>query len=209
MRIDVFHDTACPWCRVGKQHLKMALEKWDGEPVEVYYHTFFLNADIPKEGYDFKEYMFAKGGGRVPLEQWFDAPRQMGERVGVKFNFETITRAPNTLLSHRLIALTPESKKEAMIDALYAAYFEHGQDIGDLEMLVKIAGDVGLDMEDIRTRLQSDEGEREVLAEAQEAHRLGINGVPFFVVNNLYAFSGAQPPEVFLQAMKQSVIPVR
>jgi predicted DsbA family dithiol-disulfide isomerase len=209
MRIDVFHDTACPWCRVGKAHMKMALEKWEGEPVEVYYHTFFLNADIPTEGYDFKEYMFAKGGGRVPLEQWFDAPRQMGERVGVKFNFESITRAPNTLLSHRLIALTPEDKKEAMIDVLYAAYFEHGQDIGDLETLAKIAGEVGLDAEDIYTRLQSDEGEREVLAEAQEAHRLGINGVPFFVVNNLYAFSGAQPPEVFLQAMKQSVIPVR
>lgn len=208
MRIDVFHDTACPWCRIGKQHLKMALAKWDGEPVEVYYHTFFLNADIPTEGYDFKQYMFAKGGGRVPLEQWFDAPHRMGKAVGVTFNFESITRAPSTLLSHRLIALTPEDQKETMIDALYAAYFEHGQDIGDLETLVTVAAEVGLNADDIRKRLKSNEAEHEVLAQAAEAHRLGINGVPFFVVNNLYAFSGAQPPEVFLQAMKQSVIPV-
>lgn len=206
MRIDVFHDTACPWCRIGKQHLKLALAKWDGEPVEVYYHTFFLNADIPTEGYDFQSYMFAKGGGKMPLEGWFDAPRQMGAAVGVTFNFDKITRAPNTLLSHRLIALTPDEQQEAMIDALYAAYFEHGRDIGDLEVLVAIAVEQGLDAAVIRQKLVGDEAEAEILAEAREAHRLGINGVPFFVVNNLYGLSGAQPPEVLLQAIEQATL---
>ncbi|MDX1993424.1 MAG: DsbA family oxidoreductase [bacterium] len=204
MRIDVFHDTACPWCRVGKANLKRALAQWDGDPVTVEYHTFFLNADIPAEGYDFRAYMTAKGGGQVPLEQWFAAPREAGRRAGITFNFETITRAPNTLLSHRLIALTPEPHREAMIDALYAAYFEHGRDIGDLDVLVETAVAVGLEGEDIRQQLLSDAKEAEVLGEAEQAHRLGITGVPFFVFNNTYAFSGAQPPEIFLRAMRQA-----
>jgi predicted DsbA family dithiol-disulfide isomerase len=203
MRIDVFHDTACPWCRIGKAHLKQALAQWGGERVEVYYHPFFLNPDIPSEGYDFQGYMFAKGGGRMPLEGWFDAPRRMGAAAGIVFNFEKITRAPNTLRSHRLIALTPPDKQEAMIDAIYTAYFEQGQDIGDLETLVKIGGAQGFDEDDLCRRLQSREAEAEVIAAARQAQQLGINGVPFFVFNNLYAFSGAQPPEVFLRAIKQ------
>ncbi len=98
MRIDVFHDIACPWCRIGKAHLQDALDKWDGEPVEVHYHPFFLNPSIPPEGYPFKAYMLAKGGGSVPLEQWFAAPREMGQRAGMTFNFEQIEHAPNTML---------------------------------------------------------------------------------------------------------------
>jgi predicted DsbA family dithiol-disulfide isomerase len=203
IRMDVFHDTACPWCRIGKRHLKMALANWQGEPVEVVYHAFFLNPDIPPEGYDFRPYMHAKGGGRVALEDWFAAPRQMGASVGVTFNFEAMTRAPNTLLSHRLIALTLEEKREAVIDAVYAAYFEHGRDIGDLDTLVAIAGEQGMDGNTIRQRLLTDEAAATVLSDVRQARELGITGVPFFVVNNRYALSGAQPPSLFTRALQQ------
>lgn len=184
----------------------MALEQWDGEAITVRYHTFFLNEGIPPEGAPFREYMLAKGSGRIPLEQFFDAPRRMGQAVGITFNFEAIEHAPNTVLSHRLIALTPEHLEEAMIDALYAAYFEHGQNIGDVDVLVKIAGEVGLDENDIRTQLLSDAHRDEVLTTARQAQQAGISGVPFFIFNNTFAFSGAQSPDVVLNALRQAAL---
>jgi len=204
VQIDIFHDTVCPWCRIGKQHLKLALQQWTDEPVTIRYHTFFLNSSIPLEGYPFREYMQAKLGGRVPLEQLFGAPQQAGAKVGLTFNFEAITQAPNSTLSHQLIFLTPDDQREAMIDALYAAYFEHGQDIGKLDVLVDVARTQGLDADVIRTKLQAGEGRQAVLDDADQAHRLGINGVPFFVFNNRLAFSGAQPVSVMLDVLKQA-----
>ena len=205
MQIDVFHDIVCPWCRIGKQNLKLALEQWQGEPVEVNYRTFFLNPNMPPEGADFEPFMLAKGNNQIPLEQFFDAPRQMGASIGLTFNFEKIEKAPNTLLSHQLIGLTPPEKKEAIIDAVYAAYFEHGQDIGSLDVLVDIAQTNGLDGETIRQPLLANTARDEVLAEVQWAQAQQISGVPFFIFNQKYAFSGAQPPEVILQAMGQIV----
>lgn len=203
MQIDLFHDTACPWCRIGKRHLQLALAHWDGAPVQVRYRTFFLNERIPLAGEDFKPYMQAKVGGRFPLEQMFAGPRQAGERVDLHFDFEAITRAPNTLLSHRLIALAPDSAKEAVIDAVYAAYFEQGRCIGDLEVLADIAGEVGLDRDALRESLLTDAAQEQVLVDAHWAQQAGISGVPFFIVNNKYAWSGAQPPEAILQMLKQ------
>ncbi|MEL6272336.1 MAG: DsbA family oxidoreductase [Chloroflexota bacterium] len=204
MRIDVFHDTVCPWCRIGKKHMELALEQYDGE-VKVYYHTFFLNDSIPPEGADFREYMMAKGRGMVTeLEQFFEAPREMGRRVGINFNFEAITKAPNTVDSHRLIAMTPDEQKVAMIEALYQAYFEDGQDIGARDVLVGVAERVGLDSEDIRGRLATDEAKQQVIGEAVQGQQLGVTGVPMFVFNNMLAFSGAQPPDAFLQVLKQA-----
>ncbi|MCU0499460.1 MAG: DsbA family oxidoreductase [Anaerolineae bacterium] len=205
MIIDVFHDTACPWCRIGKQHLKLAIEQWTGEPITVRYHTFFLNDRIRPEGEPFAPYMMAKGGGQVPLEFFFDAPRRAGANVGLAFNFEAIQYAPNTLLSHRLIALTPPEREEQMIDALYQAYFQDGRNIGDLDELVRIAAENGFEADEIRALLLSDEAQDEVIAAAQMAGQLGVTGVPFFVFNNALAFSGAQPPETILRVMQQAL----
>jgi predicted DsbA family dithiol-disulfide isomerase len=203
MKIDVFQDSVCPWCRIGKRHLKLALERWQGEPVQVRYRPFFLDPRIPAEGVDFRAHMSAKGGGRIPLEQFFDAPRRQGAMVGLTFNFERIIRAPNSLLSHRLIALVPNDQREVLLDAVYAAYFEHGQDIGDLDTLVGVAAAHGLDAEHIRAQLQGDAGLDEALADAEWAQRAGIGGVPFFIINDQYGFSGAQSPEAILRALEQ------
>lgn len=203
MQIDLFHDTACPWCRIGKRHLQLALAQWDGAPVEVRYRTFFLNERIPAAGEDFTPYMQAKVGGRVPLEHLFAGPRQAGERVGLRFDFEAITRAPNTLLSHRLIALAPDSAREAVIDAVYAAYFEQGRDIGDLNVLLDVADAAGLDRDATRDLLLSDAATKQVQADARWAQGAGISGVPFFIVDNKYAWSGAQPPEAIVQMLRQ------
>ncbi len=203
MRIDIYHDTVCPWCRIGKKNLKLALEQWGGE-AEIYYHTYFLNPDIPPEGTDFKRYMSAKGGGQVPLENWFDAPRRMGEAVDLEFHFEKISRAPNSLLSHRLIMLTPGEKQEAMIDAIYDAYFRDGRDIGQLDVLIDIAAAQGLEAQSLRSRLLSDEAREQVEQEASEAQTMGITGVPFFILDQKYAFSGAHPPERIVSVLQQA-----
>lgn len=205
MRIDVFQDTVCPWCRIGKAHLQQALDQWDST-AEVVYRPFFLDPTIPPEGRDFEAHMLAKGGGRMTLEDFFERPRQMGAAVGLTFNFEAIQRAPNTLLSHQLIELTPAERQEALIDDLYAAYFEHGQDIGALDVLVDIATGHDWAADDIRQRLTAGEGREAVLAQVQKARQLGITGVPFFVLGGTFGLSGAQPPQVILQALEQAAL---
>jgi predicted DsbA family dithiol-disulfide isomerase len=201
MQIDVFQDTACPWCRIGKKNLRDALAQWGGEDVTVRYRTFFLNDQIPPEGYPFRTYMTAKGGGRIPLQEFFDAPRRAGEAVGLTFNIDKIEVAPNTLLSHRLIALAPEEKKEALIDAIYAAYFEYARNIGDLEVLLDIAAQQGMDAAETRALLEGDAMEDEVVADYEWAKSMGISGVPLFIFDNRYALSGAQPIQAFLQVL--------
>jgi predicted DsbA family dithiol-disulfide isomerase len=205
MRIDVFHDTVCPWCRIGKANLRLALQEWTGGPVEVGFHAFFLNPDIPEEGYDFAEYMTAKGGGQVPLEQWFARPRELGAKAGLTFSFESISRAPNSTRSHELIALAPEDRREQIIDALYDAYFEHGRDIGDPEVLLAVAEEQGVSDEGVIEGLRDRRMRDRVLAENEEAHKLGVTGVPFFVFERSYGLSGAHPPKSLLEVMKKSL----
>lgn len=207
MHIDIFSDTVCPWCRIGKRHLELALAEWareTAEPVTLRYRSFFLDPTTPPEGRDFRGHMTAKGGGRVPLEQFFAAPRERGAAVGLTFNFEAIEKAPNTLLSHRLAYITPEPQRGALLDALYAAYFEFGRDIGDRDVLVDVAAAVGLDAAETRAQLAGDAGAAEVMADVAFARQVGISGVPFFIFNERVAFSGAQPPDVILRVLRQA-----
>ncbi len=203
MQIDVFSDTVCPWCRIGKRHLELALAEWDGEPVSVRYRSFFLDPTVPPEGRDFKAHMLAKGGGRMSLEDFFTMPRQRGAAVGLTFDFEAIGKSPNTMLSHRLVYLTPEGKRAEVLDAIYAAYFEHGRDIGDAAVLVEIAEAAGLDGAAVAEALAGDAGQDEVLDDVAYARQVGISGVPFFIFNGKYAFSGAQPPEAIRRVLEQ------
>ncbi len=185
--------------------MQRSLQTWTGEPVSVTYRAFFLNADLPEQGYDFVPYMLAKFAGRVSLEQAFDGPRRMGEPLGMVFNMDKIRKAPNTTLSHCLIALAPEDARPAVIEDVYAAYFEHGQDIGDLETLIAIGVRHGMDPNALRSGLASQDLRTQVRNEAEQASALGISGVPFFVINGKYGFSGAQPPEVILNILQQVV----
>jgi predicted DsbA family dithiol-disulfide isomerase len=203
VRIEVYQDTVCPWCRIGKRHLELALADWQGEPVAVAHRPFFLDPAIPATGYPFRDYMRAKGGGRVPLEQFFAMPRERGKEVGLTFDFEAIGKAPNTSLSHQLIALAPEETRDAVIDAVYAAYFEHGRDIGDLDVLVAIAAEQGLEAEAMRAQLAAGAARDQVEAAVAEAQAMGITGVPFFVIDGRYAFSGAQPPAAIRRMLQQ------
>ncbi len=204
MIVDVFQDTICPWCRIGKNHLETALKQWESGKVEVRYHPFFLNPTTPAAGYEFKTYIAAKFGGADRLDALFEGPRRAGAAAGLVFNFDKIGYTPNTLNSHRLMALTPDTHKDAMLDAIHKAYFEDGLDIGDMDVLVQIAGANGLDAAEIAAQLHSDVMREEVLAETEWAANLGVTGVPLFVFNGTLALSGAHPPQTILNAMRQA-----
>ncbi len=206
MRIDLFSDVVCPWCRIGKRHLELALAEWAAEPaqpVTVVYRSFFLDPTIPPEGRDFRAHMLAKGGGRVALEEFFSTPRERGAAAGLTFNFEQIDKAPNTLLAHRLAYLTPPAQRGALLDALYSAYFEFGRDVGDVDTLAEIAIAAGHPAA-AEALLNSDAGTAEVLSDVAFAQQVGISGVPFFIVNDRLAFSGAQPPATILRVLRQA-----
>lgn len=204
VRIDLFSDNVCPWCRIGKQNLMEALRQWEGdEPVTVVWRAFQLDPSVPAEGRPFKESLEAKFGGGDQVEQIFGQVCKVGEACGLNFDFGNIPVEPNTLLSHQLLKLVPQEKQTEVADALMRANFEEGRNIGEIGVLAEIAGEVGLDGEACRKRLENGEGRGEVEEDLEFAQRAGIRSVPFFIFDNKYSLSGAHPVQSFLQAFNR------
>lgn len=202
MRIDVYHDTVCPWCRIGKKHLDDALAAWDGPPPIVRYRPFFLDETVPEAGLPFRDYFVERKGVADP-DPIFERVAAVGAALGLVFRFDLVRFATNTLRSHRLLAITGEERQGELLDALHRGYFEEGRDIGDLATLADIAAEVGHDRAETWAALTGDAGRAETLAEAAAARRLGITGVPCFVVDHEFAISGAQPAEALLAALRE------
>lgn len=204
MLIDLYQDLVCPWCRIGKRNLDLALAEWTGSPVTVRYHPFFLDDSVPVvDPPSFRDHMSAKFGTADLAPIWSRVVRA-GADVGVNFNFDRIEVATNTLLGHRLLALIPPAFQGTMLDALHQAYFEDGRDIGNPATLADLAVAVGLDRATITAQLAGDEGLDEVRAAAAEARQLGITGVPFFIFDNAITATGAQPAAVLLDGMRMA-----
>ena len=147
-----------------------------------------------------RAYAFRASAGRDRPRQIYQAIAESGREAGIEFQFARIRRTPNTVLSHRLVHWGAKNERQDEIVAeLFKAYFEQGLDIGDLETLVECARRAGIDELRARRYLMSDEGRQEVVASDVYARRLGINGVPCFIVNRKYAVSGAQPPSAFVE----------
>ncbi|MBW4663212.1 MAG: DsbA family oxidoreductase [Chroococcus sp. CMT-3BRIN-NPC107] len=202
MLIDIFHDTACPWCRIGKKQLFDAIALI-GETIDIRWHPFLLDDTIPAEGVGFRSFMkLRKGIGANQLTQLFDYATQSGAKAGVKLDFDKVLLAVNTTLSHRLIALTPKTHKNVIVEAVYKAYFEDGLNIGDIDVLVRLGKGFGFDESKLKQQLTSDAALAEVREEAKAARERGISSVPFFVINNKVSISGSQSVDVFVQAMQ-------
>jgi predicted DsbA family dithiol-disulfide isomerase len=203
LQIDVYHDIPCPWCRIGKANLEAALQEWDGEPVTIAWKPFLLDPDVSTTGVPLEEFYRAKFGPdnfRAMLERVTGA----GRNAGVEFNWEKAIRAPSQD-AHRLNWLAPEEKKTAVLEGLQRAYFNEGKNVADLATLADVAAAAGMDREETLRRLQSGEGSAEIEEVIAQAHLLGVTGVPFFVFDDRYALSGAQPPQTILAAMRQTV----
>ncbi len=203
MQIQVFHDTVCPWCRIGKEHLFKALKEW-GQPVEIQWRAFQLDPTTPKEGLPFKETMTKKFNGRADLPQLFGQVVQAGANAGVKFDFDKVQVMPNTILSHQIITLMPEAGRTNYVEAVNRAYFEEGKDIGQLEVLLELAVEAGGNADTLRAQVERGEGLEQVEEDLNFGRQVGITGVPFFVLAGKYALTGAQPVSSFLQAFAQA-----
>jgi predicted DsbA family dithiol-disulfide isomerase len=198
--VDIVSDTICPWCYIGKKRFERALDLSGRNDVAIAWRPFQLNPDMPTEGMTRDDYVRAKFGGGDRPRQIYQAIAESGREAGIEFQFSKIRRTPNTVLSHRLVHWGGKNEKQdEIVDALFRAYFEDGRDIGDLDTLVECAVAAGVDETEARHYLTSDEGRQEVVASDVYARRLGINGVPCFIVNRKYAVSGAQPPSAFVE----------
>ena len=202
MNIDVYQDIVCPWCRIGKANLEAALRAWDGETVTVTWRPFLLDRDVPAAGVPLRDFYIAKFGAENLLPM-FERVESAGRSAGLEFNFDRAIRAPSQE-AHRLIQLAPDDKKTAVLDGLHQAYFNDGQNIADPEVLADVAAAAGIDRVETLRRLETDEGVAETEAAIEDAYRLGVTGVPFFVFDNRYALSGAQPTQTILAAMRQT-----
>ncbi|MFI4967761.1 MAG: DsbA family oxidoreductase [Gammaproteobacteria bacterium] len=203
MRIDVFSDVVCPWCFVGKRRLEQALAAAKITDAEVHWHAFQLNPDLPPQGVDRRQYLESKFGPGS-MERIHARLDEAGKSAGIEFQFDKIERSPNTLDAHRLLWLAgTQGHQGALKEALLRAYFLEGQDVGDRAVLAGIAAQAGIEA-DIPAWLASDAGIREVRADLAQAARLQISGVPFFIFDGRLALAGAQPPEVFQQALDEA-----
>lgn len=206
MQIRVYSDMVCPWCRIGKKNLSDAIREWSertGEEVAVSYHAFLLDPSLPPEGLPYKETMAAKFGGESRIAPMLDRVREAGAAVGVTFRWDRVTRMPNTVLAHRVTALLPENRREEWVSAVMTAYFEYGRDIAKPEVLLEIAGDLGCDAGSLALDLKEGRGAAEVQADLEQAQRMGISGVPFFVIDNKFGLSGAYPAAEFVRAFEK------
>lgn len=203
--IDIVSDTVCPWCWVGKRRLERALAaKPDNLRVLIGWRPFQLNPDMPEDGMDRKQYLELKFGGKERAQQIYSQIREAGDGEGLPFDFEQMGTQPNTVDSHRLIDRAGrDGLQDAVVEALFQANFVDGRDIGDTDTLVEIAAAAGMDAEETRAYLESDEDRDRIQAEDKMAREMGVQGVPCFIMNRKYAISGAQDPEVFLQAWQQ------
>jgi predicted DsbA family dithiol-disulfide isomerase len=211
--IDVVSDVVCPWCFIGKRNLDRALALWREEQpdceVTVQWRPFFLNPDTPEGGEPYRPFLERKFGGPKQLEELWQRVSAAGRTAGIEFAFEKIELRANTLSAHRLIHHAQVSNADAgaraaLVDALFAAQFLEGRHVGDRAVLADVAAACGMDRAAVLRYLESDADADAVRGGAEEARRLGINGVPFFIFNQKLAASGAQPPEALLQVMRQA-----
>jgi len=198
MQLDIFSDTICPWCYVGKRRLARALAARPQPKLVIRWRAFQLNPGMPAEGMERERYVEAKFGGPDRAKRIYDAVTAVGATEGLDFHFDRIRRTPNTLASHRMLRIAARQGLQGpMLDALFAAYFVEGRDIGDLRVLADLGAAVGLP--DAGARLADGEGIEEAKGEDSLARRQGINGVPCFIFNGRFLLSGAQEPESFFQ----------
>jgi len=210
--IKIYSDVICPWCYVGKRRFEKALAA-PGMPqqVAITWRPFELNPDMPAEGRERAAYRASKFGPEKArrLDQEMT---ERGREVGIAFAFDKQVRTPNTRLAHRLIWQAERQGREAqnsLVDRLFAAYFEQGVDIGEKAVLLDLAREAGLDAEDARAALDDDGSLAGVLDLEAAGMSLGIRGVPFFLLIDKYAVSGAQPPEMWQEALPKIAAELR
>lgn len=201
LRIDIVSDMVCPWCYLGKRRLETALAQRPGVQAEVRWLPFQLSPDMPREGRDRQEH-YASIFGAERAREIMAGMARTAAAEGLHFEAKPGARSPNTLPAHALMVLaaaTPGVDATALIEKLFAAHHSASEDLGSVDVLVRIAGEAGMDPAPVRQRLESRADEPAVASLMDQARQVGVTGVPFFIFDGRYAFSGAQPPEAIVE----------
>lgn len=200
--VDVVSDVMCPWCYIGKRRLEKALAA-SPVPIQVRWLPFQLDPTLPEGGKDRQTYLREKFGERAG--DFYARIEATGAEEGIAFAFDKIAVSPNTLDAHRVARwAAAEDREDAVVEALFRAYFIDGRNLADRAELAKIAGEACMDAETVAARLATDEDVAEVTALIRRAGEIGVTGVPTFIVGNRYAVVGAQPPAVLVLAFEQA-----
>lgn len=200
--IDVVSDVICPWCFLGKRRLDVALAAMDMN-VFIRWRPYMLDPTIPPEGLDRHTYLLNKFGAEK-VKTIHDPLIEAGKELDVPYHFDLITRTPNTLDAHRLIrwAHTVDRQNE-MVERLFMAYWSEGKDVGDRDVLAHCAGEAGINAQQIRELLDTEQDVAETKAEIQHATNIGVTGVPTYILAQSYALVGAQSPAVLIDAISR------
>jgi len=206
LRIDIISDAICPWCYIGKRQLERALIPLgrEGLHFSIHWNPFQLNPDMPKEGRNRAAYRVGKFGSAERALELDERVTQAAAAVGLSFRLDLIERTPNTLDAHRLIWLAGrEGRQDAVVEALFAAYFTQGRDIGDHAVLADCGAAGGLDRAAIVEFLTGDVAAEEMLAADRAAREAGVNGVPSFFLDGYGLYSGAVPAHTMAEALRK------
>lgn len=208
LKIDIVSDVVCPWCYLGKARLEAAIGRLKDVSVEINWRPYQLDPSIPRGGVDRKQYMEAKFGTGPRLGEVHKQLEGFGREVGIRYEFDAIKVAPNTMDAHRLIRWAAQAGpgiQDKVVDRLFKLYFTEGADIGNHAVLIKAGADSGMDTAIIEALLPTDAEEAGVIGEIATSKQLGITGVPCFIFNQKYAVSGAQTPDVLIEAMQGAI----
>lgn len=207
LKIDIVSDVVCPWCAIGYKKLSEAITQLDDEiSFEVNWKPYQLHPEIPRGGFDKKEYYKIKFGESSGSNDRFNFIIDEGKKVGIEFNFNKSKNLPNTFLAHRLIWLCRSKNiQDILAEALFHAYFTDGRDIGNQDELIEIASEYGLNRKEIRNFFKTNIGHDEVLREENRAREMNIFSVPTYIFNKKYLLVGGQEPDTFVAYMKKVI----
>jgi predicted DsbA family dithiol-disulfide isomerase len=206
--LDIVSDTICPWCYVGKRRLAQALSLLaaEGLAFDVRWRPFQLNPDLPKEGLDRRIYRSRKFGSWEKSQALDRQVAEAGQADGLGFRHDLMIKTPNTLASHALIRFAytvgGAALQERAVEALFAAYFTQGRDIGDPDALADIGEEAGLDRNRVIALVSDSASAAAVVDDERLARELGLTGVPSFVLEGDHLFSGAQPVASIVRTLR-------
>jgi predicted DsbA family dithiol-disulfide isomerase len=212
--IDIVSDLVCPWCFIGKHRMTGAValvrEKFPETRFRLNWLPFFLNPDTPPEGEPYRAFLEAKFGGKEQVSSLQKVVTEAGRDTGVEFDFERISIRPNTLHAHRLIYRAQSTGRqpaeiEALVERLFVAHFQRGENIGDIATLGEIAAECGDRMDDVTEYLESTMDVDQVRSLFDGISGQGISGVPLFVIQDRLAVPGAQSSAVLAAAILQAM----
>ncbi|WP_240535106.1 DsbA family oxidoreductase [Notoacmeibacter marinus] len=203
--LDIVSDVVCPWCYIHFRYLEKARQSLPDLPLAIRWRPFQLDSTIPSGGIARSDYLINKFGSQERIEQLYDTVAKEGESAGIDFAFDKIEISPNTLDAHRVLHWAGTENldiQHRLVERLFVIFFEEGGNLADHQTLAAAAEEAGMQKDVVLTLLAGDADRDLVLEEIVQANEMGVQGVPFTLIEQRYGLSGAQPPETLTAALR-------